>query len=280
MADEVKAPDVAPVSQIETTPAQYGQGETPPVTEQDKADYFFEQQFDGDKEPTRFRSKDELAKYLREGTLRHRDYTKKTQSHAEERKAFEKQRTDFEQQMQAFMGTKTTYDQFDQFLRSRPDVKERIVREMKGTSPPSDTLKKQIMEEIQKDISQKYVPREDLERMERERMNEEYRNQVFESLGKRYQDFNKEDIMAAMEEVEGFQSLPPLQAMENFAELLYNARKGRQNPAKIEERIMNNLQKKAQTTTPMPGGLNGKGQKGGYTGSFDDIAAKLKAESR
>lgn len=271
MSDEIKAPEA---TGLPTTPANLGQGSTPPAM-QDKADHFFEHQFDGDKEPTRWKTKEELAKYLREGTLRHRDYTKKTQSHSEERKAFEKQKSDYDSQMRDFMGLKTRYDQIDQFLRQRPDVQERIVREMRGTSPPAktDETESKVMKEVQ-------AIKAELERRDREKQNEEYRSKVFEKMGSKYQDFNKDEIMELMQEVEGFQSLPPENAMESFAELLYHAKKGRQNPAQIEERIVNNLQKKAQSTTPMPGGLNGRGAKGNFEGSIDDVAAQLKRSMR
>ena len=271
MSDQLNAPELP---QVETTQADLGQGGASPVM--DKAqEHFFEHQFDGDKEPTRWKSKEELAKYLREGTLRHRDYTKKTQSHSEERKAFEKQRMSYDEQMKDFMGLRTRYDGIDQFLRQRPDVYQRIVQEMRGTRPPQQTNESEskVMKELE-------ALKQQIEQKERERTNEQYRNQVFEKMGSKYQDFNKDEIMELMSEVEGFQSLPPENAMESFAELLYHARKGRQNPAQIEDRIVNNLQRKAQSTTPMPGGLNGKGQKGDYEGSIDQVAAKLKRSLR
>lgn len=271
MAEQIEA--TPEVSQVGTTQADLGQGGAPPQSTlgADKAEYFFEAQFDGDKEPTRWKSKEELARYLREGTLRHADYTKKRQADSEAKKAFDKQKTDYEQQMKDFMGLKTRYDQIDQFLRQRPDVQERIVREMRGTSPPAQ--KNEIEEKVMKEVQ---AIKEELERRDREKQNEEYRNRVFEKMGSKYQDFNKDEIMELMQEVEGFQSLPPENAMESFAELLYHARKGRQNPAQIEERIVNNLQKKAQATTPMPGGLNGRGTKGVIEGSIDDVHAQLK----
>ena len=266
-------PNIAP--EVPVTPdTTQGLGNTAPS--QDTAEqYFFETQFDGDKEPTRFKSKDELDRFVKTGTMRHKDYFKKYDVFKKDQENFTKQQAEFNTRKQTDEQLMMKYHQMDNFLKQRPDVQQRILKEMSGTSGPTqqNVVESKVMKEVQ-------AIKEELERRDREAQNEQYRSQVFDKMGTKYQDFNKDEIMELMQEVEGFQSLPPEAAMESFAELLYHARKGRQNPADIEQRIVTNLQKKAQSTTPMPGGLNGKGRKGGYTGSFDDIAAQLKTEAR
>ncbi|MFA5262021.1 MAG: hypothetical protein WC450_12430, partial [Candidatus Omnitrophota bacterium] len=230
MSDQIPAPEV-PV-----TDTTKGPGETAPV--QDTAEqYFYETQFDGDKEPTRFKSKDELDRFVKTGTMRHQDYFKKYDAFKKEREDFTKQQTEFNTRKQTDEQLMMKYHQMDNFLKQRPDVYQRILKEMNGTSAPqANELESKVMKEVE-------AIKEELDRRDKEAKNEQYRNQVFEKMGTKYQDFNKDEIMELMQEVEGFQSLPPEAAMESFAELLYHARKGRQTPAQIEQRLTTNLQK-------------------------------------
>jgi hypothetical protein len=245
-------------------------------TTPDKAqEHFFEFQFEGDREPTRWKSKDELAKYLKEGTLRHRDYTKKTMSFSDERKSFEKQRADHEQQLKDFMTLKTRYDGFDQFFKQRPDVMKRIVNEMRGGGHQGgqEDIKSEMtkmIEDLKKEMEEKESQRQS------EYQNEQYRKEIFENMGKKYEDFDQDEILSLMQEVEGFQSLPPKAAMESFADLLYHSSKGRLTPAQIEERMAKRLQKKQSAVAPMPGGGAAPRGNGKFAGSHDEIAAALK----
>ncbi|MDD5065351.1 MAG: hypothetical protein PHQ35_11410 [Phycisphaerae bacterium] len=263
------------MAELEGTPPVTGQGNPTPqpaAPVEVKPEYFHEFTFDGDKEPTRWKSKDELNKYLREGTLRHADYTKHRMRDSEERDKFKKDREDFEARANHLMTMKAKYDDIDKFLTQRADVRERIAKEM-GRLPQNNELEDKFMKELQ-------AIKDEMGRRDQEALNEQYRNEVFDGMGKKYEDFNKDDILAAMKEVEGYQSLPPKAAMEAFADLLYHASKGKMTPAQVEERMALNMQKKQSATKPMPGGATPIKGNGKYTGTMDEIAFALKKDLR
>jgi len=276
MSDENTSPGgVSDSGQGSMPLAPAGQGPQPLGSAADKAqEYFFEQQFDGDREPTRWKSKDELAKYLKEGTLRHREYTKKHMEFSEQQKSFEKQRADHETQLKDFMTLRTRYDGFDQFFKQRPDVLKRIVNEMRGQGQGSQEDVRSEMTRMITDLKKEMEDKE--AQRQAEYQNEQYRKEIFESMGKKYDDFDQEEILSLMQEVEGFQSLPPKAAMEAFADLLYHSSKGRLTPAQIEEGMAKRLQKKQSAVAPMPGGGAAPRGNGKISGSHNEIAAALK----
>jgi len=264
MSDQIQEP-------VNTEPVSPAPAET-----RTQPEVFHEVLLDGEKEPLRFKTKDDLDKYIKTGTLRHTQYSKKYDALQKERAEFDKRKADFGRQYQDFTALKTRYDGYDSFLRSRPDVQKRLVEEMRGR-PPQEDLKGELTKMLNEFKTS-------MERKEAEReaayQNEQYRNEIFESMGKKYDDFDKDEMLSLMREMEGFSSLPPKAAMEAFAELLYHSMKGKLTPAQIEERLARRIQRKQTATPPMPGGGPAPRGNGKFTGTHDEIAAALKASMR
>lgn len=77
-------------------------------------------------EEVRFMSPDELNTYLRQNTLRHGDYTKKTQELGTLRGKLATREQELNQREQQIQQLAAKYQQFQTFLDSRPDVVQQI----------------------------------------------------------------------------------------------------------------------------------------------------------
>src|SRR5512133_3760408 len=84
--------------------------------------------YSGPKGEEKYSSKDELDKFMREHALRQSDYTRKTQELANYRKQFDGERQKLSEDQKAFFEAKKRYDQWDQTLRTRPDIYQQLER--------------------------------------------------------------------------------------------------------------------------------------------------------
>lgn len=234
---------------------------------------FLEVDLDGEK--LTFSDKDQALKHLREGTLRHSDYTRKTQEVAEQRKQVEAKEKEIESQLSHFLQMKGQYDKIDNFMKQRPDVRDYILSQMRNPDPRrqmdsvkeyADEKTKTLEEEI-KSLREKYEADEQAKTYERQR------EEVFSELSSKYEDFDKKGITNMLAEIESYQSLPPKEAMRNFAEILYYARKGKESPVQREER-----QARA-VSRPMQSSVKPIEAKGSLSGDMDEIAFKLKKDA-
>lgn len=221
-----------------------------------------------------FNSQDEIAKHVREGTLRQSDYTKKTQEVAEQRKAMEEKERQLEQQLSAFLEQKGQYDKIDGFFKKRPDVRDYILQNMRQPDPhkQADYLKKYAEEQttsVKKELDEL---KQQIEAEKRAKQYEQQRKEVFGELSGQFEDFNEEAISKQLEEIQGYQSLPEKEALRNFAQVLYYASKGRTSPIEQEE-------KQARRVAPMKPGVKPVEAKSSYSGDMDEIAFKLKKEA-
>lgn len=210
-----------------------------------------------------FKDQKELNEYIRSGTLRHSDYTRKTQSLAEQRKAFEAERAKYDAEYTTFLNNKQEYDKIENYLKSLPPDVYNKLKQGISNQPRQEQYKDPRLDELLKE--------RDNEKKQREE--EAMRQAAFESLSRTYEDFDKDSVMNSVNKL---QELAPGDSMRGFLELIYLAEKGRMSPAQIEQKMAENLKKKSSVSTPMGStvGTPSKGSSGFKTIQEAYAAAK------
>jgi len=228
-------------------------------------------------EDQEFKSPDELTKYIREGTQRHQDYTKKTMGLAEERKKWENERSSFYQQVSDWNERKKGYEKFEQLdkrMKSDPAFGRAVlkaVQEAQGSGLQGQDLQevfKNMLEEtgINKKLSS-------YEESEKRRQADAERDQALEELSKRYPDLDRKGVMSIYEEIMG-----PDKRMGDFLELLHFAAKGKGiKPEDIQRETIKNLERKKGSGIPTSGGASYSGDKKPKAKNMRELAEQLKA---
>ncbi len=197
-----------------------------------------------------FKTKEELSKAYREGVLRHADYTQKTQGLAKEKEAVQKRDKELAAMAEELVRRKGEIDPLSQFLDSRPDIKDYIVKNMRqpSQSANAEVIKKMIEEQtkpLQEKLSEAEKFRKDQEQAVK-------REQIFSHLGTQYKDFNREAIEKRLKELD---EVPEGEEDRSFLEMLYWAEKGRNptaSPVEIEKKITDSLAVKKLKQSPVP----------------------------
>lgn len=208
--------------------------------------------YSGPKGEEKYSSKDELDKFMREHALRQSDYTRKTQELANYRKQFDGERQKFSEEQKAFLEAKKRYDQWDQTLRTRPDIYQQLERMAQAPADPATVFDRS--KEYADSKTQELAAR--LEAIEKEREEERTNREmeeVFSRMGEKYPDFNKDSILEWLDTLKDGKTEP-------LVEALYHAAKGKMSPLETEKKITEKLQKK-QSAGIVPGkGVAPKGQ--------------------
>lgn len=231
MADETSA---APQGQATPTPAQAA---SEALADKGHDEPFFSTQgVDG--KPQVFKTKDELAKAWKESGLMRSDYTRKTQELAKLRQAFDEERKKFQSERDEYdKKVRTKYDGYDQILKTRPDIMRQLDQMAQGPATPDavfDRARSYADERAEKLAQELEEIKAQLEEQKTQRELEE----IFTRKTGEYEDFDKEVILNQLQNLSSGEAEP-------LVDLLYWANKGRQNPLKVEERIKENLEKKA-----------------------------------
>lgn len=273
------APETAPAEQPDTQPTGQGESAAPEtgqaVPEQEPEPFFRYQHDDG--EEFVFNNPDELNKHFREGLLRHKDYTRKTQELAEQRKALEQERQQKEAEWAQYLQMKQQIDKYNQFLQQNPQIVEELKRRMNN----GVTGQGRVPPELQREINELKQWKEDREKRDQEMQNREKRRtaqeKAHEMLLGQYSDYDRkavENLIAQLEQT------PPGDEERAYLELLHLAIRGKQRPAELEEQVSQRLQKKQNSHSPMPSGSSApKGGKRGYK-SLDEAAKAALAENK
>jgi hypothetical protein len=193
---------------------------------------------------TDFNDAKELGDFIRQGSLRHADYTRKTQSLAEERKAYEANKAKFDAEYTHFLESKQQNDKIEKYLQSLPpEVFERLKQGIKGQprKPARDP-------EVEKFMKQYEADKQEREAERQRQLDNEERERAFNNLSKVHEDFDRDSVM---EMVKSLEEVPEEDRMRTFMEMLYYSQKGRMTPAEIERKMADNLAKKAKTPVPM-----------------------------
>lgn len=206
---------------------------------------FFEFEHPESKEKLTFKNKGELADHLRHSSMFRSDYEKQVSKVSERAKYLEDQIKRYEQQQQALMESPAM--KYHKFLQERPDVAERLAKELKGSQPKPDLDK--VLEEKLKPFQSKI---QEYERIEQERREEAQRQKAIARLKERYGDVD-EGIF--QQEINRLRGVPDQDREYALMELLYHANRGRMSPAELERKAAQSATKKRNpsvTSTPTP----------------------------
>jgi hypothetical protein len=162
----------------------------PQATPEQESSFFSYKHDDG--EELKFKSPDELKKYIREGTLRHKDYTKKTQEAATLRKEIEKQREQIETQAQTALRMENQWKPVDDWLKSRPDVVEYIKKNMGQASPQA--LLEQSRSALDENLSPLKTELEQLKAWKESQESEANFNKTLSSIKEQYPDMDEDAV--------------------------------------------------------------------------------------
>lgn len=217
------------------------------VEQPEEQSSFFDMSFD-DGESVSFRDKDELANWVKESALRQKDYTKKTQTLAEQRRQLEQQKAEQEkqakEQIEQIKKAKEKWDRYEQALKKRPQLFQQLDRMASQPASPDE-----IFERSKGYADERYQSLEDevkqlKEERERERL-EKQRNDVYSRLAQKYSDFDERSVNQLLGSLEEGN-------LEPLLEMAYKA--SRYSPNGSEEQVLEKLEKKKGARLPAGGG--------------------------
>lgn len=231
---QAEAPDVGQVAVSE------GQGTGQPELEAP----FHQYHFPGEKEPTTFKSKEDLDKFLRDSSMRHSDYTRKTQELSRQRKEFEEKSVGLDKTL----GSYARYNEIDAWLKTEKGQKAMQMIEKEMTQPSNQAQ----VEEFRSYADQRYSELEErlksYEQAQAQREQEAMRDSILEKMGSKYDDLDKSVIL---DRIKSLSESPDDASMEDFMDLVYWAEKGRASTAQLEQRMTENQKKKQSIKPPM-----------------------------
>lgn len=197
-------------------------------------------------EKVTFSTPDELNEALKSSYFRQQDYTRKTQSIAEQKKQIEKERADFQEQMKMFQQSKKQYDEWDNLLKQRPQIYQQLQNLARSPANPGEIYDRSVgyVDEKTKAFEEKVKQFEDYIK---EQKSEKERNSIIEQLTGKYEDFDRQSVEEALAALRDG-GLPALYEMG------YYARKGRSlTPSEVEKNVTQKLRKKQSAGLQKPG---------------------------
>lgn len=216
-------------------------------TEQPEQSAFLDVDFGGEK--ITFKSPEEAVRHIKEGTLLQRDYTKKTQTLAEERRRFQQEQTQskqqYEKELADFRKLKEKYDKYEEAFRRRPQIAAQLERLASQPANPDEIFQRSQGYADQKynELLQKFETLE--QQRERERL-ERQRDDTFSRLREKYGDqFDDTKVNSMLETLEEG-NLEPLLELALRASLY--------NPGGEEARVLEKLERKQGARLPSGGG--------------------------
>jgi len=261
-----------PVGQVEPTP-DLGQGDAGPGDGQVSSEFSYKY------EDQEFKSPDDLTNYIKQGTLRDKDYRQKTMSLAEERKKWENERSSFYQQVNDF-GEKRKgwekYEQLDKRMKSDPAFARAVMKAVQD-STQGGLQGPDLQEAFKNFLEESGIPKKlsDYEAAEKRRQAEAERDEQLGELAKRYPDANREQILALWDEI-----MAPDKKMGDFLELLHFASRGKNvDPAAIQKKTLDTLAKKGAAGIPTSSGASYSSDKKPKAKNMRELAEKLKASA-
>ena len=228
--------------EAESAPAA-GQAETPQAFHTWKS---------RDGQETVFNTPEELSDYMNQGTLRHADYTKKTQGVAEARKLMDQQRKDYEAKERTFNEAYGPVMSKDKFLRDNPAVAQRIAQEMRGTTQQDNGALERMLDERLKpfeEFQSKY------DQDQKQRAGAESRDKAYGIVAEKFPDFDRGQVEEAINKL---MEVPEPMLQEALVELVYHAGKGRLTPGEIERKQAMTANKPKATTPTSSVGIPDK----------------------
>jgi len=176
-----------------------------------------------------FASKEDLDKAFKESYFRRQDYTTKTQSLADFRKAVEQEKTDLKKQREEMEGRLKKYETYEWMYNNRPDIRNKFEQIVSSTPSPDAALGearsyadqqiaalREQMEQMQTDLKEQQLQRQKAE--------------LYARMGKELPDF-RPDVVDELFDVIGGGDLEALVRVLNHAAI------GRDGPLQAEKRL-------------------------------------------
>ncbi len=256
MADPIAAPDE-------------GQAVEAPVTEEPQA---FHRYTHDDGTEHVFKDTDELNKYLREGTLRHADYTQKTQTAATERRKLEQQAQSILQRQNDIGSREGKLKEYDAWLTpEKIKIIEAMMNAPQAGQPDRESVRQIVNQARSED-------RDKLDRFDtfmKDYNQEQEQAKAFDALKGAYPDI---DTKIVTQRVKELSEAPPGDEMRSLLELVWLGHLGKQKPIDIEQRIVDGQEHKRQLNTPIPKGTPVAKKDGPDEMSLDEAYAAAKQE--
>lgn len=176
-----------------------------------------------------FASKDELDKAFKESYFRRQDYTQKTQSLADFRKAVEQEKADLKKQREEMDGRLKKYETYEWMYNNRPDIRKQFEQIVTSTPSPDAALEgargytdeqitqlRQQVEQMQSELKEQQLQRQ--------------KTELYARMGKELPDF-RPDVVDELFDVVGGGDLEALVRILNHAAI------GRDGPLQAEKRL-------------------------------------------
>jgi len=153
---------------------------------------------------TAFKSPDDLGKVYQDGLMMRKDYTKKTQTLAEERRAHEQERKQFQLDREEHLRVVSDrearakeHEQFDRFVKQYPAKYKAWLAEIKKGPGPDD-----VAERVRQEMEEKYGSKlSELDNWKAQQEAERLRNEAYAGLKGKYSDFDADSVNKRLEEL-------------------------------------------------------------------------------
>lgn len=227
--------------------------------------YYFDYDFGPDRDTGEerkgaYKTKEELLRDFQGHYMRRSDYTKKTQSLAEQRKAFEKEQERYKDEQAYFAKKMAEIQEMEAKIKKLPpQVYQQLVGQVQ-----SEMSKDPVIRQLQERLEA-----EDKEKEERKKQEEAAQESVrfqkdVESasnyLKKVYPDFNQEDVIQLVMQM---RQGPPEEQLVSLLEAVYHKHKSTSQP-------------KPKAPSPYGGGGKPANPQKPVDGSWDDLAENYK----
>jgi hypothetical protein len=218
-----------------------------------------------------FKTPDELNEYLKTGTMRQKDYTQKTMSLAEERKAHENAKSLWLRQ-QAEMDEKVKfYKDVDEFFKANPRAYAEV-KKLVGQGASRSDIGEMINQMFEEKVGPKLSKIEEFEKQENAKAE---RARHFAELKKKYPDFDEEAVSKSYDQL-----MSPESTLGTLYEHLYHANRGRSiDPTQIQKETIDDLEKKSKSGFPSAKGAVHSTEKKANNLSIKQLAEKMKKEA-
>lgn len=198
---------------------------------------------DRDGKETVFKTPDELNDYIGQGTLRHSDYTQKTQKIAELRKTFEQQQKDHAADKRTLEETYSETRRLDKMLKENPRMFARLQKEQELLGTEGNTDVEQL---IAKAIQPLTDELSGYKKETAERTQEKAMSSAYDIVAGKHTDFDRSTVDTAIQRLN---EMPEAMRLEAMVEMVYLAERGRMTPGEIERKLAM-APKKPKAVTP------------------------------
>lgn len=241
----------------EEAPVEAGQADTTP-------EHFYSYKYD-DGEERVFSRKEELDEFMRDAGLRHSDYTRKTQKHAETVKEFENRMKQFEDEKRRVLEMAEKHKKFDEVLKRLPPQEfARLKQQLQGQPQQANDLNQEKIEKLLEERMKPY--NEFMQEQERQKT----LSRAYETLSKKYPDFDQKAVQGM---TQWLQEAGPGDEATRITELIHLASIGRKKLSELQSKGQSNYRPPAPAAST--GGASPKPKAKGKV-SWDDLAQQAK----